>query len=210
VLLKNLILLNFTIIVVVACASSQPLSPQSAQQILADSWQAGQHIIWEIDWPEAPISGSLTVETWRINGQYHYEILEAPTAALVGQVLVFDGQDAWRYNRFEPPSTFTSTTPSLSPVSDAFTIIDRLISTPPQMATLEMAQVNSSPAEKITVIFPNDDTLTLWREVETGLPIRLIFSLNKQQATLKAREFEPLYDPPKELFGVGNWINNIP
>lgn len=209
-LLKNLILLNFTIIVLVACTPSQPLSPQSAQQILADSWHAGQHIIWEIDWPEAPISGSITVETWRINGQYRYEILEAPTAALVGQVLVFDGQDAWRYNRFEPPSVFILTTPSLSPVSDAFAIIDQLISTPPQMATLEVAQVNSSSAEKITVIFPNGDTLTLWREVETGLPVHLIFSLNKQQVTLKAREFEPVFDPPKELFGIGDWINNIP
>ena len=192
------------------CTASQPLSPHSAQQILADSWQAGQHIIWEIDWPNVPLGGPVTVETWRADGRYRFEILEAPAAALVGEVLVFDGQDSWRYNRFNPPSAFTSTTPSLSPVSDVFAIIDRLINAPPQMATLEVAQANSSSAEKITAIFLDDDNLTVWRDVETGLPVRLVFILSGRQGILNAREFEPLVDPPKELFGVGGWINDIP
>ena len=95
--------------------------------MLAESWQARQHIIWEIDWPAIPIAGSLTVETWRADDRYRFEILEAPAAALVGEVLVFDGQVSWRYNRFDPPPSFTPTTPSLSPVSDAFAIIDRAI-----------------------------------------------------------------------------------
>lgn len=197
-------------IALAACTSSQPLSPRSAQRILVDSWQAGQHIIWEIDWPDAPIGGPVTVETWRVDGRYRFEILEAPAAALVGEILVFDGRDAWRYNRFNPPPAFTSTTPSLSPVSDAFTIIGYLLDTPPQRATLEVTQVNSNPAEKITAIFLNDDRLILWRDIETDLPVRLIFSLGRQQATLNARQFEPLLDPPNELFGVGDWIKNIP
>lgn len=209
-LLKNLILINITIVTLAACTPAQPLNPQSTQRILADSWYAGQHIIWEINWPEAPLSGPVTVETWRVDGLYRYEILEAPAAALVGEVLVFDGQNAWRYNRFNPPVAFTPTRPSLPPVSDAFTIIDQLINMPPQMATLEVTQVNSSPAEKITVIFPDNDKLTLWREVETGLPVRLVFSVRGRQATMKAREFEPLLDPPQEMFGVGDWINGIP
>ena len=195
--------------VLVACSPTQRLSAQSAQNILFDSWHAGQHIIWEIDWPDAPIGGPIVVEVWRFDGRYRYEILEAPTARLVGQVLVFNGQSAWRYNRFEPPLTFVPTTPALSPVSDAFAIIDQLIITPPQAATLEVTQVNSIPAEKITVYFDND-SLTLWRDMETGLPVRLVFSFNGGQVFLKVREFEPLLDLPQELFGVGDWIKDIP
>ncbi len=167
-------------------------------------WQTEQHITWELDWPAAPVGGPLTVETWRSGERYRFEILEAVAPALIGETLVFDGRKAWQYKRFtaEPPVTLTS--PQLSPVSDAFAVIDQLLATPPQTATQEAAQTIHGPALKITLMFANGDRLLLWRDEETQLPVRVIFSVGGKEARLEARDFEPLPDPPEGLFELGD------
>jgi hypothetical protein len=81
----------------------QPVSPATAQAALVEAWAADQHTVWEIDWPDAPVGGPLTVETWRAGSGYRYEILESTAPALVGEILIFDGQTAWQYNRFDDP-----------------------------------------------------------------------------------------------------------
>jgi hypothetical protein len=203
---RFLFLTTFIIFLVTACAPAQSLSPDLARQRLLKAWQADQHIVWELDWPNAPIGGPLTVETWRAGTRYRFEILEAASPALIGEALVFDGQHAWRYNRFNPPLTFNPVSPSLSPVSDAFIIIDQLLNTSPEMAVQETAQVNFKPAQKIVVTFINGDTLALWQDTETGLPVQVIISAKGQQVALKARHSEPLPNPPDGLFSVGAWV----
>jgi hypothetical protein len=62
--------------------------------------------------------------------------------------------------------------------------------------------VNFGPAQKIVLRFDNDDSLTVWIDEETGLPVRLQFLVDGRQATLEARHFEPLADPLSGLFAV--------
>jgi outer membrane lipoprotein-sorting protein len=176
--------------------------------MLADSWQTDRHIVWDLDWPATPIGGPWTAETWRAGDRYRIEILAAPAAALNGETVVFNGQDAWQYNRFDPPAKFEPTSGWLSPVSEAFAEIDRLTKTLPQTAHQESTQLEQVPVRKITGWYDHGQKLTIWRHVESGLPLRIQFLVAGQVATLQARHFEPLVNPPDELFGVGDWIRN--
>lgn len=184
-----------------ACTAPQPIGVETAQAALLTAWQADQHIVWEIDWPAAPVGGPLTVAMWRAGPRYRLEILEAVAPDLVGQTLIFDGVTAWRYQRFaSPPAIPQLVKAQLSPVTDAFEIIARLLATTPSSATQEATQVRREPAQKITLTFPEGDSLAVWRDEATGLPVRLNFVSGRQQATLRARSFEPLSNPPQGLF----------
>jgi hypothetical protein len=202
-------LINFIIFtgcIGLACsAAQQTLQPAAAQQIVVDIWHTQHHITWEIDWPTAPVGGPLTVETWRAGNRYRFEILEAVAPALKGEVLAFDGQNGWRYNRFDPPASFRPGLASLSPVSDAFLIIERLLDTPAKTASQETSSVNYTPAQKIELAFANEDKLSLWWDQKTGLPVQISFASNGQRATLQARSFEALTDPSEALFSAGAW-----
>ncbi len=199
IILTHCILLGLT-----ACATKQLLQSDQAQTIMSNVWQTGQHIVWELDWPVAPVGGPLTVEIWRVGGRYRFEILEAVAPALIGETLIFDGHTAWQFNRFaaEPPVMLAS--PRLSPVTDAFAVIDQLLATSARTATQEAAQTIHGPALKITLTFDNKDRLLLWRDEETQLPVRVIFSVGGKEARLEARDFEPLLDPPEGLFELGD------
>ena len=200
------VFINFVFFAVTACAASQPVTPDLAQQILSDTWHTDQHVVWELDWPAAPVAGPLTVETWRAGNRYRFEILEAAAPALIGETLVFDGQQAWRYNRFDPPASFIPAPAILSPVSEAFLFIDTRLDILPKTATQQAARVNLGPAKKFSITYPNGDRLILWRDEASGLPARIEFASDKHQITLNARHAEPLLDPPDELFGVGDWV----
>ncbi len=206
-MLSRILILSLIVALLsMACTPAQPLNPDQAPQSILNVWQANQHTVWELDWPNAPLVGTLTIETWRADNRYRFEILETPAPALVGEILVFDGQQAWRYNRFNPPSIFIPTAPALSPVSDAFTIVDQLLNTKPEKAVEEIVQINSKPAQKILLTFTTGDILTLWQNTEIELPVQVACSINGQQATMKARSVEPLVNPPLELFGAGRWV----
>ncbi len=183
-----------------ACAAASPIQPGPAQTLAARAWQADQHVVWELDWPAAPVGGVVTVETWRAGEQYRLEILEAVAPALVGETLVYNGHTTWLYNRFAGAAPSTPDLPRLSPVTDAFAVINRFLTQPPQAATQELVRLDSGPAQKISLIFENGDHLILWRDEKTGLPGRILFSVKGQQATLKARSLEPLLNPPEGLF----------
>lgn len=203
---KFVVIINLLLFTATACAAAQPLTPKLAQQILVEAWQANQHAVWELDWPAAPVAGPITVETWRAGHRYRFEILESPAPALIGETLAVDGQTAWRYNRFNPPEFVASTAPVLSPVSDAFMLLDARLKHAPHYASREQAQINFSPAKKFSMSYPNGDRLILWQDEQTGLPMRIEFSFNQQTIILNARRIEPLLHPPDELFGVGDWV----
>ena len=199
--LKILILTNLLFLILTGCASEQPVDPNVAQDMIATAWHSDQHTIWEIDWPAVPIGDPVTVETWHAGQRYRFEILESSAPALVGQTLVFDGQTGWCYNRFEASPPEAASLRVLSPVSDAFEVINRLTATPPITATRQKsAALNHGPAQKIGLTFENGDNLTVWIDKETGLPVRLIFRVEGNQANLKARYVEPLANPPEGLF----------
>lgn len=193
-----------------SCTRSQNLEPEPAQTRLAQAWMACQHTIWDIDWPAMPLSGPLTVETWRAGSRYRYEILETTAPALAGQTFVFDGQQGWQYNRFEPNTSLTSNITAFSPVSDAFDTITHLIKMPSQTATEAIIQIKGEPAQKITLTFTNGDSLAVWLHLETKLVLQALFIIDGQRGRLTARQVEALPDDPSTLlFSVKEWPENV-
>jgi len=193
-------ILSAILIFLTSCVAAQPLPLDEAQTIVADAWQTDQQVVWVLDWPAAPVGGPVTVETWRAGNAFRYEILEAVAPALIGETVVFNGQTAWNYNRFDPDSPVVLDSPRLSPISDAFDVIDRLIATSPQLATQEATQTIHGPAQKISLTYANGDQLTMWRDNKIQLPVKVVFSVNGQRTTLHARDFEALVKPSERLF----------
>jgi outer membrane lipoprotein-sorting protein len=187
------------------CAATRTLDPLAAQADFIRAWQADQHVVWEIDWPAAPVGGPVTVETWRAGGRYRFEILEAAAPALVGETLVFDGLDGWSYNRFAPALPLKSLPPSLAPVTDAFNLISEFSAIRPEKASQRPVRLDHGPARQITLTLTpgsagGQRSLTWWRDDETGLPARIHFTFGEQEAVLQARSVELLPDPPAGLF----------
>jgi hypothetical protein len=182
-----------------ACGTAQPLNIPAAQATLFEAWSVDQHVVWELEWPAAPVGGPVTVETWRAGPRYRFEILEATVPALVGETLVFDGHTAWQYNRFDPAPAPISA-PTLSPVSDAFALVNRLLLSAPSSAAQETMRFKQRATQKISLAFTNGDQLTFWRDEVTGLPVRLQCLVAGQPLTLRAKSFEALRDPTMELF----------
>lgn len=205
--LKILLIGNLLGLTLSGCTTPEPIGAQAAQAALMHAWQADQHVVWELEWPAAPVGGLLTVESWRAGQRYRFEILESSAPNLVGQILIFDGQTGWRYNRFDLERPPSSSSPSLPPVSDAFAIIARLTESAPELASQETVQHARGSTQKITVLFNPADSLTVWRDEATGLPVRVIFVVAGQQATLRARSFEPLPNPPEGLFKPNGYNN---
>jgi hypothetical protein len=198
---KILILTNLLAMAIVGCASGQNIAPNLAQEQIKRAWHKNQHAVWELDWPAAPLGGPLTVELWRAGEHYRYEILESAAPALVGQTLVFDGQSGWRYSRFQFSPLEKTSYPRLSPVTDAFETIDRLVDIP-LMSAARQADIilEYGLTEKMTLTFENGDRLAVWIDPKTELPVRLTFQVSGSQATLKARRIEPLNDFSEALF----------
>ena len=192
----------------VGCTAARPVALDAVQTQIIAAWQADQHAVWEIDWPAAPGGGPLTVEVWQAEPRYRYEILEATVPDLVGETLVFDGANAFQYNRFAPPDEFSAVEPQLSPVSDAFAIVTTLLTRQPTGATEAPARVNNRTTNKIVLSFADNVILTVWLEETSGLLSQVEFSTGSQRGLLRARSIEPLSKPAPELFQIGPWVYN--
>lgn len=188
------------IISLTACASTSPIAPETAQAITAEAWQANYHVVWEIDWAAMPVGGAVTVEAWQVGEQYRYEILESTAPALVGETLIFDGQQGWHYQRFDPDSLTSATPPHLAPMSEAVNIIDTLLGQPARRAQMQQVRLGDELTRHITLIFDPETSLSVWIAEETNLPHRLRFRRNDAPVTLMARSIEPLTMPPAGLF----------
>jgi hypothetical protein len=190
------------------CASASApnaVPPTIAQQTMAETWQVGQHVVWQLAWPNVPVNGVVTVETWRGAGGGRLEILEASAAELWGQTLIFNGDAAWLFNRFDAAPPVRQAEPRLSPITDAFSLIDQSLKLPAQSATVqEDVILQYGPAQKITLIFNKDDQLTFWLKPDLGLPVRVVLTRGANQLTLKATHAERMSTPPAGLFKPPN------
>ena len=198
-MIREILTLLLLIIFLGACYPEQTLSPPIAQATVQSAWQANQHTVWEIEWAAIPVGGPLTVETWRFDDRYRYEILEATAPALIGETLVFDGDKGWRANRFSDSLTET-TPPRLAPISEIFTIVDDFLNRVPQTATQQVIEIDQKATQQIKLTFENDESLQFRIDQEMQLPMRIIIYLTQSEISLKVRHAEPLFDPPDALF----------
>jgi hypothetical protein len=198
----------FGLILLAACNASQPVDPASAQRQAQSAWQQAWHGAWELTWPQSPLSGPLTFEAWFTEGgqQTRFEILEAPVPSLIGLVYVNNGASAGYYNRLQPGAVVSSTTQTLpfSPLSQAFQIIDHLLTQPPQSAQLQQAGPSNSPITKITLTYAGEKILNLWLNPQTNLVIRVHLKTPDTELALTARSVEPLGAPHPKLFMIIN------
>jgi hypothetical protein len=198
---KFFVLVSVLIAGLAACSTPQAIDPQPARAGLARAWQTDRHAVWEIDWPAAPTGGPVTAETWQAANRYRYEILESTAPELVGQMLIFDGRQAWRDDRFDLEPAQPLSPPHLSPATEAFAMIDRLLARSPTGATSQETSIlNYRQVQKIELTYINGDRLVFWLEPEQKLPVRILFSVDGDQARLDARHIELLPDPPPGLF----------
>jgi outer membrane lipoprotein-sorting protein len=192
------------LLLLLACRAAPSLAPDQAEALVATAWQTNQHTTWEIKWPVMPLGGPVTVDSWRAAQRYRYEILEAPAPALIGETLVSDGRQAWLYNPFgaEVGAEPARPTPTarLAPVSEAFAVIEQLLAQKARRASDQIVVLRHGPTQAITLYYENGDSLSLWRDQATGLPARIHFVTEAGEATLTARHFEPLPNPPDALF----------
>lgn len=189
-------------LILTACNAAQPVAPEQALATTRTAWNASRHTVWDIDWPNAPLAGEVTVEEWRAGSRLRLEILETNAPDLLGQTLVINGNQAWRFNRLDLPASESPTTPVLSPVTDAFAQIERLLAQSPASATSRQVVVNTVAATEIELRLAAGETLRVAVAQTTGLPVFVEFTAGSQHGRLRARSALPLEHPPAALFAV--------
>lgn len=177
-----------------ACAGPS-VSPAEAQRQAAQAWAQAQHGTFTLTWPQAPLSGPVIFEAWFTANrqQRRFEILQAPTPALVGLVYLSDGVSAGYANRLSPgaPATGAATLP-FSPLSDALAVVDRWLVQPAQSAR--------QSGHTLTLLYPAGEKLTLTLNPQTGLITFIALSNSNEDFTLTTPDAEPLGEPLPGLF----------
>lgn len=209
--LRIFLLFWFLVLALPACHPAPSIPPAVALRSVIVAWQIDQHLVWEIEWPAIPSGGPLVIETWRIGDRYRFEILEATAPALIGETLVYDGQTAWRYNRFDSTQATIAETPWLAPASEVFALVEQTLTHAPQTATQTTVELSHGPAQQVTIGFETGEALQVWIDQATGLPVRLRLSTGTAEVKLEAREFEPLTNPSPALFrpSLENTVNSV-
>ncbi|MDM8526831.1 hypothetical protein QUF58_01355 [Anaerolineales bacterium HSG24] len=191
---------------VIACQAPHAIEPEIAQQDLQKAWKANQHTVWEINWPTAPIGGVIVVEYWQFDNQYRFEILESTSTRLVGETLISNGNSICRYNRFElfeldEISLVETTSSQLSPVTDLFSMIDRLLHYSTSLsAQQQVTSTLEGASKKIELLLADQTRLIFWLDVKTKLPLRIELITARENILLKAQSNKPLIRPPQGLF----------
>jgi len=194
----------FALLWVVTCAlqgcfSINSIEHVAAQQKLRAAWQANQHAIWQIEGAQLPVGGPMVVEVWQVGRQYRWEILESSAIQLVGETLIFNGHEAWRYNRFEAtPAQFKTTSSTLMPITAVFALVTTYLIQPPIAATDQTTWLLRNESETITLIFADETQLIM--ELATGLPKFIKLVRGGKTMMLKARQMDLLARPMKGLF----------
>jgi hypothetical protein len=169
---------------------------------LQAAWQRDQHVIWEVDWPEAPLAGPLVVEAWQSGPRRRYEILEATTPSLIGDALVTDGETAWFFNRFEAGlSAVPAAEARFSPLADALALVSRQLAESAGSSEDRGREVlPTGAARHWRLIYDEQTLLDLWLDEQSRLIARVRFRSETADFRLLARHIEPLTEIPPGLF----------
>jgi hypothetical protein len=189
------------LVALTACGAVTVVPPEQSLTTAAAAWGANQHTVWDIEWDNVPLSGAVSAEIWRAGKRLRIEILEAP-AGLLGQTLVVNDGQARQFDRLSSQAPVILEEPLLPPVTDALELIDSLLADSPAASTTATVVVSSARAERISLNYANGDTLAFYLAADTGLPLRIEFSVGGQTGRLTARSAALLPDPLPGLFAV--------
>lgn len=184
-----------------ACGTMPPVSPAEAQARVQSAWQTDAHGVWELQWRQMPLGGSVVFEGWMTTGRtaQRLEILEAPSPSLVGLVYVNDGSAAVVFNRLEEsvPAVYGDASLPFSPVTDALTLIDRTLAQTPQTVA-----VRDGPSVRYTFDRANGQSVKIWLDETAARVVRIEIHTADNDLTLAARSVSPLGGVPGSLFAV--------
>ncbi|OQY27969.1 MAG: hypothetical protein B6243_12505 [Anaerolineaceae bacterium 4572_5.2] len=112
---------------------------------------------------------------------------------------VNNGLSAAYFNKLEPDISVVTATQTLpfSPISDALTTVDNLLSQSPQSAKKQTA---GDAITQFTLRYPKGERLSLWLNTQNNLIIRIELHSANADLTLAARSLEPLSTPHPKLF----------
>lgn len=170
-------------------------------------WRADHHAVWAVDWPTAPVSSGVVVESWVKTDRYRLEILEATAAGLTGQMVLFDGERFYRLNRFENNSSSEIELSSavrfhgLAPISDGFNRVDKLLAQSPTSTHITDHQLIRGLTTRYFFKYGEEgDYLIFWTDDAGREVVRVEFRFQGQQAKLDTRLYEPLPYVHEALF----------
>ncbi len=185
-----------------ACGAAQPVLPTEAQARVQSAWRADMHGVWELQWRQMPLDGSVVFEGWMTMARAHQrlEILEAPSPALVGLVYVNDGSAAVIFNRLERyilPVHGDGSLP-FSPITDVLTLIDRVLAQTPQTVSVQ----KDGLLVRYTFGWADGQSAQIWLDEQSARIARVEIRTADDAVTLAARTVSPLKDEPPALFAV--------
>lgn len=189
-----------------ACQNVQPSGLLLSYEEIGRLWRADHHAVWAVDWPTAPIANEVVVECWVNRARYRLEILEATPADLIGQTVLFDGEQFYRLNRFENDIRREIQLRSavrfhgISPISDGFNIVDKLLAQSPTSTHITDQQLIHGLTTRYVFKYGGEDYLIFWTDHAGGEIVRIEFQFQGQQAKLQARLYEPLPYVHEALF----------
>jgi len=189
-------------VLLTACGARQTVSPAAAQARVQSAWGADWHGTWELQWQQMPLNGSVVFEGWVSAGRTRrrYELLEAPSPALVGLVYVNDGSAAVIFNRLEESVSATrgDAALSFSPVTDALARVDRVLAQPPQTVSARA----DGGITRYTFGWANGHSVKIWLDEALVRVVRIEIRTGDDSLTLAARTVSPLGAVPPGLFAV--------
>jgi hypothetical protein len=197
-----------TVLAAVAGCGNGPSLPDESDLVTRarQAWRDDWHAVWQMEWEGAPIRGPLVVEVWHLaDGRLRIETLEAPTPALNGLTLVYDGTTTWLYdlrqNRVEAGTAEQIRIPL---ASEALEAIDWLLSTIEAMTMIRVSgydMLASGWAFRLDMSWASDDRAVLWVHQETGLPSRVeLHSGTWGDAIFATRSISRFERPHPDLF----------
>ena len=188
------------LLLLTACGAAQTVSPAEAQSRVRAAWGADTHGVWALQWRQMPLGGSVVFEAWTAGRARRFEILEAPSPALVGLVYVNDGSAAVIFNRLEESVPLVRGDGSLpfSPVTDALAAVDLLLAQSPQTVS---ARAEGS-ITRYTFGWADGQSAKIWLDEQSARVVRLEIHTAADDITLAARSVSPLKDIPAGLFAA--------
>jgi outer membrane lipoprotein-sorting protein len=207
-----------------ACGTGEAISPSQALAEVQEARErmAFSHVVWDVTLASGPLQGPFIIEVWRQGPErLRIEVLEAPTPAFRGLVLMRDRERAWLYDpgryRVEWGAPDQARLPLLQ---DTLEEVDLLL------RTVEQAQVVSTSRERLAtgeatrveLRYPDGAQVTLWlahppvpaaqaQQAGSDTSSLLLAGIayhdataDADAATLTARTLEEVPDLPRALF----------
>lgn len=195
--MRRALLILAALALLVGCTGEAAIPQAQAQAEIeaARKNMARGHAVWEVSISDGPVRGPFLAEVWRGGPDLlRVEVLEAPTPALRGLLLVRNGGTAWLYDRYRRRVEWGDAEQARLPLlQDALEEVERLLATAGEARITSARREWSAEGEltRAELLYPTGTRATL-RLDPARLLLRRISYLDADagQTELSARTWE--------------------